>query len=68
VTKVVKKHEQTVYTKSLKIQSVTSSASASSVTITLARPFKGAVQVTIAAGLQAADGAATSTTLVAATR
>jgi hypothetical protein len=35
-----------------------------SVTITLAKPYKGGVEVAIAPGLEAADGASTSTTIV----
>jgi hypothetical protein len=56
VTKVVKKHKQTVYTKPLKIKSVVYDAGRHSVTINLAKPFKGAVQLTIAPGLEGADG------------
>ena len=50
VTKVVKKHKQTLFTKALKIKSVVYNASPQTVTITLAKPYKGAAQVTIAAG------------------
>jgi hypothetical protein len=63
VTKVVKKHKQTVFTKSLKIQSVAYNPGNSSVTITLAKPFKEAAQVTIEPGLEAADGASSTTTI-----
>ena len=61
VTKVVKKHKETLYTKALKIKSVVYNPGPASVTITLAKPYKGAVQVTIEPGLEAADGASTST-------
>ena len=62
VTKVVKKHKHTVYTKALKIKSAVYTA-APSVTITLAKPLKGKVQVTIAPGLEAANGASTGTAI-----
>lgn len=64
VKKVVKKHKQTVYTKALKIKSVAYTAGADSVTITLAKPYKGTVEFAIGPGLEAADGASTSTTIV----
>ena len=60
VTKVVKKHKETLYTKALKIKSVVYNPGANTVTITLAKPYKGAVQVTIEPGLEAADGASSS--------
>ena len=64
VKKVVKKHKQTVYTKVLKIKTVVYNAGTNSVTITLAKPYKGSVEVAIAPGLEAANGAATTTTIV----
>ena len=60
VKKVVKKHKETVYTKALKIKSVVYNAGPHSVTITLAKSFKSAVQVTIEPGLEAAAGASSS--------
>jgi hypothetical protein len=60
VTKVVEKRKQTVYAKALKIKTVVYEDGPQSVTITLARPYKGAVQVTIGPGLEGADGASSS--------
>ena len=60
MTKVVKKHKETLYTKALKIKTVVYNPGTHSVTITLAKPYKGAVQVTIDPGLEAADGASSS--------
>ena len=57
---MVKKHKETVYTKALKIKSVVYNTGPHSVTITLAKPYKGAVQVTIEPGLEAANGASSS--------
>jgi hypothetical protein len=57
VTKVVKKHKKTVYAKALNIKSVVYHAGLNSVTITLARPYKRTVQVTIEPGLAGANGA-----------
>ena len=64
VKKVVKKHKETVYTKALKIKTVVYNPGTDSVTLTLTKPYKGNVEVTIAAGLEAADGAATTTAIV----
>jgi streptogramin lyase len=64
VTRRVKKHKVTVYTKPLKIKSVWYDPGPNTVRIALARRFKGAVQVTIEAGLEAADGATTSSSMV----
>jgi streptogramin lyase len=64
VTRKVKKHKVTVYTKPLKIKSVLYDPGPDTVRIALAKPFKGAVQVTIEAGLEAADGATTSSSIV----
>ena len=60
LTKVVKKHKEVLYTKALKIKTVVYNPSTRSVAITLAKPFKGAVQVTIDPGLETADGATSS--------
>ena len=57
VTKVVKKHRQTAFTKPLAIKNITLNGGGTSVTINLAKPYKGVVQVTAAAGLTAANGA-----------
>jgi hypothetical protein len=56
----VKKLRQTVFTKALKIKSVVYNAGAHSETITVAKPVKGAVEVVIEPGLQAANGAVNS--------
>jgi hypothetical protein len=68
VKKTVKKRKETVYTKALKIQSVVYNVGANSVMITLAKPYKGNVEIAIAPGLEAADGASTSTTIVSIVR
>jgi hypothetical protein len=54
----VKKHRKTVYSKGVGIQGIGFDGS-TPVTIRLARPYKGAVQVTVAGGILAADGAST---------
>jgi hypothetical protein len=63
VTKVVKKHKQTLYTKALKIKSVVYTPGPNTVTIMLAKPSKGTVKVVIAPGLDGADGAATGSSI-----
>jgi hypothetical protein len=55
----VKKHHKTVYTKPLKIRSV-SPGGANTVTINLAKPYKGAVQVTVESGIVGANGASST--------
>jgi hypothetical protein len=60
LTKIVKKQKHTVYTKSLKVTTAVYDPGTNSVTINLARPFKGAVQVTIEPGLEAASGGSNS--------
>jgi streptogramin lyase len=57
MSKVVKKRKQTVYSKALKIKSVVYNPGPITVTIALAKPHKGTVQVTIEPGLEAADSA-----------
>jgi len=52
----VKKHHKTVYTKAVKFKSVSYNSSAESVTINLTKPFKGAVEVVVEAGIVAVDG------------
>jgi hypothetical protein len=61
VTKVVKKHKETVYTKALKIKSVVYNAGPDTVTILLAKSHKGTAQVRIAPGLEGTEGATSST-------
>lgn len=63
VKKVVKKHKETVYTKALKIRSVVYNPGPNTVTIALAKRYKGMVQVTIAPGLQATDGTTSETSI-----
>jgi hypothetical protein len=60
VTKVVKKHKQTLFTKALAIRGVSPSSSGNTVTITLAKPFKGTVQATVHGTVTAANGASSS--------
>jgi hypothetical protein len=52
----VKKRGKAVYSKPLPIRSVTYNAAMGRVTINLSKPYKGAVQVTVHAGLMAANG------------
>jgi len=56
----VTKHGKTVYTNKLAIRSLSYNAKAHTVTIALAKPFKGAVQVTVLPGIRAANGASSS--------
>jgi hypothetical protein len=61
VTKVVKKHKETVYTKALKIKSAVYNAGPDAVTILLARRHKGPAQASIASGLEGTFGVTSST-------
>ena len=66
VTKLVKKHKTTVYSKSLKIKSILYNASGPSVTIVLSTPYEGAQKVShLCPGLEGADGTITGAALVA---
>jgi hypothetical protein len=56
----VTKRGKTVYTKKLAVRSPGYNAKTHTVTITLAKPFKGAVQVTVLPGIRAANGASSS--------
>jgi hypothetical protein len=60
VTKVVKKHKETVFTKVLAILGVTPNSGRDTVTINLAKPYKGEVQVTVQGTISAASGASNS--------
>jgi hypothetical protein len=60
VTKIVKKHKQTLFTKVLAIRGVSPSSNGSTVTINLAKPFKGTAQVTVQGTITAANGASSS--------
>ncbi len=60
VTKKVKKHKETLFTKALAIRSVTPNSTGSTVTIKLARPFKGQVQVMVGGNISAGNGASNS--------
>jgi hypothetical protein len=53
----VTKRKRKVYTKPLKIKSVGCSPGSSTVTIMLAKPYTGNVEVVIEPGLEGADGA-----------
>jgi hypothetical protein len=55
----VKKRHQLVYSKFLRIGGVSYDTNAHTVTIRLARPFKGQVEVTVHGGVMAANGTAT---------
>jgi hypothetical protein len=57
VTKVVKKHRETLFTKALSIRNVSPNSSNNAVTLSLAKPFKGTVQVTVQGTVTAANGA-----------
>lgn len=52
----VKKHKKTVYTKGVEIKDVTFDGN-THVTIKLAKPYKGAVKLTVAGGILSANGA-----------
>jgi hypothetical protein len=52
----VKKRKKTVYTKALKIRSISYVSSSDSVTINLSKPYKGAVEVTVDGAIEALDG------------
>ncbi len=61
VTIPLGKHGEIVYyVKTLKIRSVVYDTALDSVTVALARPYRGAVEVRIKPGLEAADGASTT--------
>jgi probable HAF family extracellular repeat protein len=55
----VKKHHKTIYSKAARIKGI-SFEGGSRVTINLAKPYKGAVKVTVHGGILAADGASSS--------
>ena len=52
----VKKHGKIVYTKSLRIRGILFDSGAQTVTISLAKPYKGALQVTIYPGVMSSAG------------
>ena len=52
----VEKHRKAVYSKPLRIKDVSYNGSARTVTINLAKPYKGVVEVTVHSGIVAADG------------
>lgn len=60
VTKFVKKHKETLYTKSLAIRGVSPNSSGNAVTISLAKPYRGKVQVTVQGTVTASNGASSS--------
>jgi hypothetical protein len=52
----VKKHRKTVYSKAVPIQNIIYNDSNRSVTLNLARPSKGSMELTVGAGIVGADG------------
>jgi Bacterial Ig-like domain len=56
----VRKRGKTVYTMKLAIKSVSYNSAANTVTIDFAKPFKTAVQMTVEAGIVAANGASST--------
>jgi hypothetical protein len=60
VTRIVKKHKETLFTKPLAIRGVSPNSSSNAVTISLAKPYKGAVQVGVQGTVTAANGASKS--------
>jgi hypothetical protein len=64
----VKSHGKTVFSKGIAIRGVNYDSNAHTVTINLARPFKGAVQVTVRAGIAATNGTSSSGSFSAVTK
>jgi hypothetical protein len=60
VKRAVKKHKVTVFTRSVAIRNLTQSASGNTVTISLIKPFKGAVEVVVQGTITATNGASSS--------
>jgi hypothetical protein len=60
----VKKRRHTVYSRGVVIGSTSYDPGARTVTINLAKPYKGTVQVTVRSGLVGANGASTTGTFV----
>jgi hypothetical protein len=58
-TKIVKKHKKPLFIKALAIRSVSPDSTGSTVTIKLARPFKGKVEVMVEGNVTAGNGAST---------
>jgi hypothetical protein len=63
VTKIVKRHKETLFTKALAVLGVTPNSSGNTVTINLAKPYKGEVQVTVQGTVTASNGASSSVNL-----
>jgi hypothetical protein len=59
-TKIVKKHKETRFAKALAIRSVSPNSTSSTVTINLAKPFKGSVEVMVQGDITAGNGASNS--------
>src|SRR5208282_189016 len=59
VTKTVKKHKEKLFTKALRLasRSVSPDSTSSTVTINLAKPFKGPVEVMVQGSITAGNGA-----------
>jgi hypothetical protein len=60
VTKIVKKHKETLFTKALALRGVSPNSSGSTMAINLAKPYKGPVQVGVKGTITAANGATKS--------
>jgi hypothetical protein len=61
----VRKHRKMIYSKAVPIANVIYNASARSVTVNLARPSKGSVQLTVGAGIANVDGIASRSAFTA---
>jgi hypothetical protein len=57
VTKIEKKHKETRFNKALAIRSVSPDSTGSTVTVNLAKPFKGKVEVMVQGNITAGNGA-----------
>jgi hypothetical protein len=60
VTKLVKNHKQTLFSKAPAIRRVSANSSGNTVTINLTKPFNGTVQGTVQGSVTAANGASSS--------
>ena len=60
MTKIRKKHIETLFTKALAIRSVSPNSTGNTVTINLAKPFKGRVEVMVQGSITAGNGASNS--------
>ncbi len=60
VSKIVKRHKVTLFTKGLPIRSVSPNSTSSAVTIKLAKPVKGRVEVMVEGSITAGNGASSN--------